>query len=436
MQHRVVIVGGGFGGLFAARVLNRMPVQITLIDRRNFHLFQPLLYQVATGGLSPANIASPLRGVLSRQQNVEVRFGEVSGFDAINRQILLKDGTRIGYDILFVAAGAVPNYFGHDDWEAVAPALKSIADAREIRRKVLLAFESAELATDDESRRACLTFVVVGGGSTGVELAGCLSELAHETLKHDYRHFDPGSARIILVEGGERILSPYPPELSVKAAAALMKLGVDVQTGTTVSHMEPGSVTLKKGDQPERLSARTVLWAAGVKASPLGKLLADTTGAQLDKLGRVLVAPDLTIPDHPEVFVIGDLANFSHQGNKPLPGVAQVAMQQGSYVAMLIQKRLKGKSLPSFQYKDRGSMTVIGRNSAVADLGWLKLSGILAWLIWVFVHLCYLVQFQNRFLVMAQWMWNYVTRNRSALLIPEECAADQIASVEKPKSNP
>ena len=432
MQLRVVIVGGGFGGLFAARALNRVRVQITLIDRRNFHLFQPLLYQVATGGLSPANIAAPLRGVLSHQKNVEVRLGEVSGFDAINRQVLLKDGARIGYDTLVVAAGAIPNYFGHDDWEAAAPALKSIADAREIRRRVLLAFEAAELAIDDESRRACLTFVVVGGGSTGVELAGCLSELAHDTLKHDFRHFDPGSARIILVEGGERILPPFPPELSFKAAQALTKLGVEVRTGTTVSHLEPGSVTLKMGDQSELLSVRTILWAAGVKASPLGKLLADTTGAQLDKLGRVLVAPDLTIAGHPDVFVIGDLADFSHQGDKPLPGVAQVAMQQGSYVAKLIQKRLTGKNLPRFQYKDRGSMTVIGRNSAVADLGWLKLSGILAWLIWVFVHLCYLVQFQNRFLVMAQWMWSYVTRNRSALLIPEESAADT-ARVEKTK---
>ena len=425
-RQRVVIIGGGFGGLFAARALKRTPVQVTLIDRRNFHLFQPLLYQVATGGLSPANIAAPLRVLLKRQKNAEVRLAEVVDIDVSNRQVVLAGGGEIGYDTLIVAAGSAPHYFGHDEWQEAAPPLKSIADAEEIRRRVLLAFEAAELAADPDTRRSCLTFVVVGGGTTGVELSGCLSELAHHTLKRDYRHMDPGSARIVLVEGGDRMLLSYPAKLSAKATATLTRLGVEIQTGAKVIGVETDAVTIRRGSETERVSTRTILWAAGVQGSPLGRKLAENTGAPVDKEGRLVVQPDLTVPGHPELFVLGDLAHFEHQGGKPLPGVAPVAMQQGRYAADLIGRRLQGQSLPPFRYKDRGSMAVIGRNAAVANLGWLRLSGFLAWLIWLFVHLLYLVPFENRLLVLAQWMWNYITRNRSALLIPERNAESSV----------
>jgi NADH dehydrogenase len=416
-QPRVVIVGGGFGGLFAARALKRAPVQVTLIDRWNFHLFQPLLYQVATGGLSPANIAAPLRVLLKRQKNIAVVLGDVVDIDVTNRQVLLAATGKISYDTLIIAAGSAPNYFGHDEWQEAAPPLKSIADAEEIRRRVLLAFEAAELATDPDNRRACLTFVVVGGGTTGVELTGCLSELAHHTLTRDFRHIDPGSARIVMVEGGGRVLPSYPPGLSAKAAAALTRRGVEIQTGATVTGVEPNTVTVRRGSRTVQIHTRTILWTAGVQASPLGRLLAERTNAETDKEGRIIVQPDLTVSGHPDLLVLGDLAHFEHQGGKPLPGVAPVAMQQGRYAADLIRCRLRGQTLPPFHHKDRGSMAVIGRNEAVAELGWLRLAGFPAWLLWLFIHLLYLVQFQNRFLVLAQWMWNYITRNRSALLI-------------------
>jgi NADH dehydrogenase len=418
-QHRVVIVGGGFGGLFAARALKRAPVQVTLIDRRNFHLFQPLLYQVATGGLSPANIAAPLRVLLKRQKNTAVVLGDVVDIDVANRQVLLSATGKINYDTLIIAAGSAPHYFGHDEWQEAAPPLKSIADAEEIRRRVLLAFEAAELATDPDDRRACLTFVVVGGGTTGVELTGCLSELAHHTLTRDFRHIDPGSARIVMVESGERVLPSYPPGLSAKAAAALTRRGVEIQTGATVTGVEPNTVTVRRGSRTVQIRTRTILWTAGVQASPLGRLLAERSSAETDKEGRIIVQPDLTVSGHPDLLVLGDLAHFEHQGDKPLPGVAPVAMQQGRYAADLIRCRLQGQTLPPFHYKDRGSMAVIGRNEAVAELGWLRLAGFPAWLLWLFIHLLYLVQFQNRCLVLAQWMWNYITRNRSALLISE-----------------
>jgi len=416
---QVVIVGGGFGGLFAARALKRTSVQVTLVDRRNFHLFQPLLYQIATGGLSPANIAAPLRCLLKHQRNTEVHLGEVVDIDVANHQVILTGDGAISYDTLVVAAGATPHYFGHDEWQEAAPPLKSIADAEEIRRRVLLAFEAAELATDPESRRTCLTFVVVGGGATGVELTGCLSELAQHTLKRDFRHIDPGSARIMLVEGGDRLLPSYPRKLSAKAAAALTRLGVEVRIRAKVTGVETEAVTIRDEDRTEHVGTRTILWAAGVQASPLGRLLAEKTGADVDKEGRLVVQPDLTVAGHPDLFVIGDLAHFEQQDSKPLPGVAAVAMQQGRYVAKLINRRLRGRSLPPFNYKDRGSMAVIGRNAAVADLGWLRVSGFPAWLLWIFIHLLYLAQFQNRLLVLAQWMWSYITRNRSALLISE-----------------
>jgi NADH dehydrogenase len=429
MPHSVVVIGGGFAGLCAVRALKSAPVQITLIDRRNFHLFQPLLYQVATGGLSAANIAAPLRALLKRQANAQVRLGEVVDIDVANRHVVLSGGEAIGYDTLIVAAGSAPDYFGHDEWQAAALPLKSVADAEEIRRRVLLAFEAAETATDADSRRACLTFVVVGGGTTGVELTGCLSELAHHTLCRDFRQIDPGSARILLVEGGDRLLPSYPPELSVKAAAALTRLGVEIQTGAIVTSIEPDTVTIRRGDGTEYVGTRTILWAAGVQASPLGRLLAEKVGAAVNKSDRIVVQPDLTIPGHPELFILGDLARFDHQGGKPLPGVAPVAMQQGRYAATLIESRLGGKSLPPFHYNDRGSLAVIGRNAAVADLGWLRISGFPAWLMWIFIHLLFLVQFQNRLLVLTQWVWSYITRNRSALLIPErkaDCPSEEV----------
>jgi NADH dehydrogenase len=418
-RHRVVIVGGGFGGLYAARRLKHAPVSVTLIDRRNFHLFQPLLYQVATGGLSPANIATPLRALLRRQRNTEVLLAEVTGIDVPGRRVLLRE-TAIPYDTLIVATGSRHAYFGHDEWEPFAPGLKTIEDATDIRRRVLLAFEAAERETDPARRRAWLTFVLVGGGPTGVELAGAVAELARHTLRGNFRHIDPADALILLVEGADRVLPTFPPRLSEKAARALARLGVTVRTKALVTNVQPDHVEIRSGDHTERIAARTALWAAGVQASGLGKVLAEATGAALDRAGRVAVQPDLTLPGHPEIFVIGDLALFTHQTGKPLPGVAPVAMQQGRYAADAIQRRLRGQSVPPFHYRDKGSLATIGRSAAVADLGWLRISGFLAWLLWLFVHLMYLIQFQNRLLVLLQWAWNYFTRNRAARLITGE----------------
>jgi NADH dehydrogenase len=418
-RHRVVIVGGGFGGLYAARALGNAPVQLTLIDRRNFHLFQPLLYQVATGQLSPANIAAPLRSILRRQKNTRVLLDEVLDFDLAGRRVLMKEG-EVPYDSLIVAAGSRHHYFGHPEWEALAPGLKAIEDATTMRRRVLSAFEEAELAGNPIDQRAWLTFVVVGGGPTGVELAGTLGELAHRTLRDDFRTFRPQSSLILLVEGMDRLLPTYPPALSEKAQRALERLKVTVRLKTTVTDVQPERVTLKCGDRSEAVPTHTVLWGAGVQASPLGKILANATGAELDKGGRIKVQPDLTLPGRPEVFVIGDLANYPHQTGKPLPGVAQVAMQQGKYAADLIQRRLKNQSLPPFRYKDFGNMAEIGRAAAVADLGWLHLSGLAAWLAWLFIHLVYLIQFDNRILVLFQWAYSYITLNRSARLITGE----------------
>lgn len=415
----VVVIGGGFGGLYAVRKLKRAPLRITLIDRRNFHLFQPLLYQVATGGLSPANIAAPLRAVLKRQQNTQVLLAEAVGIEVGNHRILLSDGA-VDYDTLIVATGAGNHYFGHNEWQKYAPSLKTIEDAIEIRRRILVAFEAAEREPDPERRLALLTFIVVGGGPTGVELAGTIGELAQHTLRANFRHINPADARILLVEGTERILPTYPPELSAQATHSLSRLGVTVRTGTFVTDVQPETVTVRSGDTTERIRAHTVLWAAGVDASPLGRILAEATGARLDRAGRIAVEPDLTLPGRPEIFVIGDLANFSHQTGQPLPGVAPVAMQQGRHVADLIQKRLRGETLPPFHYHDRGSMATIGRAAAVVDLGWVRFSGFFAWLVWLFVHLAYLIQFGNRVLVLLQWAGNYFTRNRSARLITGE----------------
>ncbi len=415
-RHRVLIVGGGFGGLNAAQALAKAEVQVTLIDRRNFHLFQPLLYQVATGGLSPANIAVPLRAVLKRQKNTRVLLGEVVNFDLERRLAILKDGTE-PYDSLIVATGSQHHYFGHPEWEKFAPGLKSIEDATTIRRRILSAFEKAERCTDAEDCRALMTFLIVGGGPTGVELAGTIGEMAHSTLRGNFRSIDPAKAHIVLLEGAERILSMFPPKLSAKAVQALNRLGVAVRVNTKVTDVQADRVTIQSGQQTEMIRAHTVLWAAGVEASPLAKALAQASGAQLDRAGRIVVQPDLTLPGHPEVFVVGDMANYPYQGGKPLPGLAPVAMQQGSYVADLIQRRLRGVPSVPFHYRDRGTMATIGRAAAVADLGWITFSGLLAWLTWLFIHLLYLVEFQNRILVLFQWAWNYFTRNRSARLI-------------------
>jgi NADH dehydrogenase len=418
-SHRVAIVGGGFGGLYAAQALGKAPVQVTLIDRRNFHLFQPLLYQVATGSLSPANIAAPLRAVLKRQRNTRVLMGEVVNFDLPGRQVLLKDGSE-SYDSLIVATGTRDQYFGHPEWAPYAPGLKSIEEATTIRRRILSAFERAERVADADERQSLLTFVIVGGGPTGVELAGAIADIAHNTLRGNFRSIDPAQARIVLLEGLDRILSAFPPKLSAKAAQALNRLGVTVRTGTLVTDVQPDRVTVRCGEQTEVIRTRVVVWGAGVAASPLAKTLATATGAELDRMGRVVVQPDLTLPGHPEVFVLGDMANYPYQDGKPLPGLAPVAMQQGRYVADLIQRRLRGAAPVAFHYKDRGTMATIGRAAAVADLGWITFSGLIAWLAWLFIHILYLIEFQNRLLVLVQWAWNYFTRNRAARLITGE----------------
>lgn len=417
-RFHVVIVGGGFGGLNAARALRRVPVQITLIDRRNFHLFQPLLYQVATGALSPANIATPLRALLKKQSNVSVLLGEVHAIDVANRRLTL-DHRDVPYDALVVATGARHHYFGHAEWEQLAPGLKTIEDATSMRRRVLLAFEEAERTQDPQALQSLLTFVIVGAGPTGVELCGALADLARHTLRREFRHIKPESARVLLVEGADRILPTYPPKLSAKALARLTGLGVEVLLHAIVTDVQPDHVTIKRENTTENVATRTVLWAAGVQASPLGKVLADATGAQLDKAGRVIVQPDLTIPNHPEIFVIGDLANCRGADGKTVPGVAPAAMQQGTYAARLIASRLRATTLPPFRYNDRGSMAIIGRAAAVADLGWARFNGPLAWMAWLFLHLLALVQYQNKVLVLTQWAWNYITRNRSARLITE-----------------
>lgn len=414
--HRVVILGGGFGGLSAALRLKRAPVKVTLIDRCNYHLFQPLLYQVATGSLSPANISSPLRNILKRHKNTRVLLGEATDIDVANRRVILSDGA-IEYDTLIVATGSSHQYFGHDEWERYAPGLKTVEDATDMRRRILLAFETAERETDPEKLRALMTFVIVGGGPTGAELAGALAEIANDTLRRDFRNIDPSSARIILVEGGDRVLPAYPPQLSAAAKKMIERLGVTVRTGAMVTDIQKDSVTVREGDASEIIPTRTILWAAGVLGSPLGRIIAGETGAPIDKMGRVSVEPDLSAPGHTEIFVIGDLANFAHQTGKPLPGVAQPAIQEGDYVARVIVRRLRGEKTAPFHYFDKGNLAVIGRGAAVADLNWLRLSGLPAWLIWIFIHLMYIVEFQNRLLIFVQWAWFYFSYDRSARLI-------------------
>lgn len=424
--HQVVIVGGGFGGLYAAKSLGKTTAQVTLIDKRNFHLFQPLLYQVATGTLSPADISSPLRSVLNRHRNTNVLMGEIVDLNPEQQKLTLQNGEELSYDSLIVATGVSHFYFGNDEWAASAPGLKTVEDALEMRRRIFLAFEAAEKETDPEKRRAWLTFVIVGGGPTGVELAGAIAELAYNTLKQDFRNIDTSEARVLLLEGMDRILPPYDPQLSAQAEASLQKLGVTVQTKTLVTNIADNVVTMRRDDSTEQIAARTILWAAGIKASPMGEVLAKRAGAQLDRAGRVIVEPDLSIPGHPNIFAIGDLANFADRNGKPLPGVAPVAMQEGQYVAALIKKRLAGKTLPPFHYVNWGSLAVIGQNAAVVDLGFMKFSGFLAWLFWVFIHIYYLIEFDNKLVVMLQWGWNYFTRKRGARLITGESSLVEV----------
>lgn len=417
MKHRVVIVGGGFGGLYCAKSLPEGgDLEITLVDKRNFHLFQPLLYQIATGGLSPGDIASPLRAVLARKKNTRVLQAEVLDIDVGGRRVILNDG-HLEYDTLVVAAGASHHYFGHDDWASYAPGLKTIEDALEMRQRIFSAFERAERTKDPERRKMLLTFVLVGGGPTGVELAGALAELARHTLKGEFRDIDPSEARVLLVEGMDRILPPYPKVLSQKARRTLEKLGVEVKTEALITDLGHESVTLRERGQSHQIRAGTVLWAAGVAASPLGKLLSKKSKASMDKAGRVMVQKDLTIPGHPEIFVIGDLACVPGKDGRPLPGVAPVAMQQGEYVADVVGRRLSGNPTWPFTFKNKGNLAVIGRNAAVADLGGVTLSGFPAWLLWVFIHIRYLIEFDNKMLVLFQWAWNYFTRKRGARLI-------------------
>jgi NADH:ubiquinone reductase (H+-translocating) len=411
-KSRVVIVGAGFGGLLAARTLARYPVQITLVDRQNFHIFQPLLYQVATAGLSPDEIAAPIRWIMRSQRSVEVLMSEVRDFDLSRRVVKLEDG-EVEYDYLIVAAGASHAYFGHDDWEPFAPGLKTIEEALEIRRRVLLAFELAErqaASSDDKDREhAQLNFVVVGGGPTGVELAGTLAEISRQVLANEFRSIDPKRTRIVLLEGGPRVLPAYPEDLSRSAEEQLRHLGVEVQTSALVTQVEPGSVHIGES----KLPATVILWAAGVAASPLGKKL----GAPVDRAGRVLVNPDLSIAGHPEVFVVGDLAALKDENGKWLPGVAPVAMQEGKATAHNIGNELRGEPRKNFHYWNKGSLATIGRAAAVADFGKIHVSGFLAWLSWLFIHIFFLIGFRNRLIVLIQLAWSYLTYQRGARLI-------------------
>ena len=416
----IVIVGGGFGGLYAAKSLKDAPVKVTLIDKRNFHLFQPLLYQVATGTLSPADIASPLRVVLSKHKNTQVLLDKVVDIDPEAKKVFLEDRDELNYDALIVATGVSHHYFGNDQWQDDAPGLKTVEDALEMRRRIFMAFEAAEKEPDPQKRKALLNFVVVGGGPTGVELAGAIAEICHQSVKDDFRDIDTTQAKVLLFEGMDRILPPYPKESSAQAKQALERLGVEVQTKTLVTNIADNSVTFRQGEETKTINAHTILWAAGVKASFMGKVLADRTGVELDRAGRVMVEPDLSIKNHSDIFVIGDLANFAHQGDRPLPGVAPVAMKEGEYVAKLILKRAEGKTIAPFAYQDFGSMAVIGQNKAVANLNFGRFSGFIAWIIWVFAHIYYLIEFDNKLIVMIQWAWNYITLGRGARLITEK----------------
>ncbi len=421
MTRRVLIIGGGFAGLNAAFALKGAPAEVTLVDRRNFHLFQPLLYQVATGGLSPADISSPIRALLNKHCNCRVVLGEVVSIDTAGRSVSLMDGERLSYDTLVVAAGSLTHYYGKDEWMSVAPGLKTIEDAVQIRARVLGAFEAAERTAEHGRRQPWLTFVVVGGGPTGVELAGAIGELALSTLRHDFRSFSPSEVRVYLFEGGGTILPAFGKPRRQAAQRALERLGVTVCVGSKVSAVDATGLTIQESGSERRVLARTVLWAAGVRGSGLVSQIVDEVGAAEVASGRIVVGPDFTVPGHQEIFVIGDLASHSHQGGEPLPATADVAIAEGKYVGRLIRLELAGRRRPQFSFRSQGRLAVIGRSFAVAELGPVRLTGWLAWMSWLFIHLLKLVEYENRVLVAIQWGWSYVTRNRSARLITSLC---------------
>src|SRR5216683_3227685 len=415
---KVVIIGGGFGGLSAAQHLNSNLVDVTLIDRRNYYLFQPLLYQVATGSLSAGQVASPLRGVLNRQKNTRVWLGTVVDIDPDSKRVVLADGAIVPYDSLIVAAGSQTSYFGHNEWQEWAPGMKSVEEATAIRHKILYAFEVAERLSDPEQRRAWLTFVIVGAGPTGVELSGAIAEIARQTLKNDFRSIHPEEAQIILLDGAPRVLMPFPDDLAERASRSLAKLGVEVRCGAMVKDVDKEGLTIDSGGRTDSIAAKTVIWAGGITASPLGKIVASRTKVETDKGGRVKVKSDLTIPNYPDIYVVGDLAWAADAKGKPWPGVAQVAMQGGTYAAKAILRRVKNQpELPPFHYFDKGSLAVIGRAAAVADVFGLHISGFLAWLVWAFIHITYLVSFQSRLLVFIQCAIQDLTFSRGARLI-------------------
>ena len=440
-EYRVVILGGGFGGLYAAKSLKHAPVDLAVVDRRNFHLFQPLLYQVATGSLSPGEISAPIRSVLSKQKNTRVMLEEAVDLDPQEKIVHLRDGGQIEYDSLIVATGSQSSYFGNGKWREWAPSLKSVEDATAIRHKILYAFEAAERAhKNPEERRAWLTFVIVGAGPTGVELAGALGEIAFETLKNDFRYIKPEEAQILVLDGSPRVLPSYPEDLSKHAERALLKLHVRVRSHVKVTEIDGYGVDFEfqhNGHvQNGRIPCRTVIWAAGVATTDFGHVLARRTGMEGDRQGRIKVLPDLTIPNYPDIYVVGDQALVLNQEGKPLPGVAQVAMQEGSYAARAIVRRVKGQANPPpFKYFDKGDLAVIGRASAVANVFGFHLWGLPAWLIWLFIHLMYIVEFENRILVFVQWAFFYVTFHRGARLITGHAAADVVGGI-KPLKNP
>jgi len=441
-RSKVIIVGGGFGGLHAAQAMKSAPVDVTLIDRRNYHLFQPLLYQVATGSLSPGEIAAPLRSVLSHQENTRVLLGTVIDIDPSARHVVLEDGASLEYDSLIVASGSQSSYYGHEAWREWAPSLKSVEEATNVRHKILYAFEVAERMPDPAQRRAWLTFVIVGGGATGVELSGAIAEIARQTLKHDFRSIHPEEAQIILIDGAPRVLPTFPEDLSEKAAQLLGKLGVQIRTSLMVKDIDKEGVNIQAHDGVDRLEARTVIWAGGVAVGALGKTLAKRTQAETNKAGQIKVGPNLTIAGYPDIYVVGDLDLSIGVDGKPLPGVAQVAMQQGAYAAKAIVRKLQsGTDLPPFKYFDKGSLAVIGRWAAVADAFGVHLSGFPAWFVWAFIHLLYIVQFQSRILVLVQWALQDLTFSRGARLITGGAATDfnfnqEMAAVEKRSSEP
>lgn len=442
LPHRVTVVGGGFAGLYAARSLGIDPeVRLTLVDRRNFHLFQPLLYQVATGALSPGDIAQPLRSILRKQRNTTVILGEAIGIDPDRREVLLADGGPIAYDTLVVATGVHHTYFDHPEYAAIAPGLKTVEDATEIRRRILIAFEAAEREADQALRRAWMTFVIVGGGPTGVELAGALGEIAHDTLRRDFRSIRSGEAQIVLIEAFDRILPPYPPDRSASAQRQLERLGVVVRTRTRVVDLDEEGVRVTAPDgSEEAIRARTVLWAAGVLTAKFARTVAAATGAATDRSGRVIVTPDLTIAGHPEIFVVGDAAVQPWKPDHPTPGVAQGAMQGGGHAARVIRRRVLGRPHEPFRYSDHGDVAVIGRLSGVTNIGWLgpfgRQGGFIAWLLWLGIHIFYLIGFSNRIVVLIRWAWTFLTHGRGTRLITGATLLPPIEDPEPPVMAP